>query len=483
MLTAPATTQDGYPPRLPVLSADVQAADEWTFRKYALTVGVLGTIGAVILAVAALLGEPIVGAIVAGLPFALLILWKPEIGLMLLAVYVSFETFVMIGSSTVTKLLGFYTLVALVPHLFMEARLKLREPSLWLSIGFAAWSLLSILAARYPEFAWAQEYRRVQMVGLFFLVVTALYTREQGKAFLWAVWVGSVLAAFAAFFLSPEQRGQVARATIGEMNINQHAKLLISGVFLAGFALSETRRLWRVLVILGLLLVFVGIVRTGSRSNYIAIAAGLMVATLVYRGLPLGRRLMLAAGGLSLIIVVVLAGSALGLFATGLWDRLEDLYRHGLAEGGRLHLWTIYAKMGVSHPFLGVGIGNAQIQVASYIGQYKVAHNDVLTHFAETGLAGLLLYLGFQIVVVYRAWKCGHPMLRAGLVGLWVAANVSSLANPSFDIKPFWIQMGACVIGGLLFVSAPAAATAGSPAPAADGPPAVPLGRARREPA
>jgi len=110
------------------------------------------------------------------------------------------------------------------------------------------------------------------------------------------------------------------------------------------------------------------------------------------------------------------------------------------------------------------------------------AHNDVLETLAETGVPGLLIYLAFLATVFTRLRRTVDPAMRAGLLGLLVAAFVASMGNPSIHGKEYWIQMSACVLGGLVFGKQNVARAGlsstrpGLPATAACGPPPLPTG-------
>lgn len=446
-------------------------AREWGPATYAKVLTLVLLPCAAIVGVGFAVGQPWTAGVIAAAPIALLVLWRPEIGVLVLALYVPFECFGRIGpSATLTKFLGIFTLVALAVHFL--ARRQVRQPAaLWLAIGFAGWSGLTIMVARNPDWAMVAWFTRIQMAGLFFLCLNACEKRPQTEAFLWSLFLGAVFAAVGAMFLTPapEYPGHpeiLVRATVGGQNINAHAKDLLPGLFLMPFLFARARRLVRLLVFVGLLVVLVGLVRTGSRSAYIGAYGGIIVGTLFWRGGTLGRRAGLAVGMTAGLAAFVAVGWATGLWATGLWDRLVDLWERGFESGGRLWMWGHAFRMGAEHPLLGVGIDQYRFELIQY-GRSSVTHNEVLTHFAEMGIPGLLLYLGFLAAVFAAALRVRDPWLRAGLAGLFVAANVASLGNPSSYSKHFWFQMAACALGGVLFAAedAPRPDRAAMPSP------------------
>ena len=460
-------------------------AREWGPATYAKVLTLVLLPYAVILGVGFAAGQPWTAGIIAAVPIALLVLWRPEIGVLLLALYTPFEYFGRIGpAATLTKFLGIFTLVALAVHFL--ARRQVRLPAaLWLAIGFAGWSGLTIMAAQNPDWAMLRWFTRIQVVGLFFVCLNACEKRPQAEAFLWALFLGAVFAAVGAMFLTPapEYPGQpeiMVRATVGGININNHARDLLPGLFLMPFLFARARRLVRLLVFVGLLVVLVGLVRTGSRSAYIAAYAGIVVGTLFWQGGTLGRRAGLAVGMTAGLAALVAVGWATGLWATGLWDRLVDLWERGFELGGRLWMWGHAFRMGAEHPLLGVGIDQFRFELLRY-GRRSPTHNEVLTQFAEMGIPGLLLYLGFLAAVFAMALRVRDRWLRAGLVGLFVAVNVASLANPASGVKHFWFYMAACALGGILF-GAPTEAADSSGQAAAGPPPPGPMRPERWEP-
>lgn len=83
----------------------------------------------------------------------------------------------------------------------------------------------------------------------------------------------------------------------------------------------------------------------------------------------------------------------------------------------RMVLWNYSAKMGISHPFTGVGAGNWKVVIPKYgvkaddaSGNYGMVyflrpHNDFLGYFAETGILGLIGFVGLIITGIYFGLK------------------------------------------------------------------------------
>ena len=78
--------------------ASPAAPVEWSVRKYLLVMIATAVTVALAVGLGALLGEPAIGLLAAGLPVGLLVAVRPEIGVFLIALYVPMETFGVIGA-------------------------------------------------------------------------------------------------------------------------------------------------------------------------------------------------------------------------------------------------------------------------------------------------------------------------------------------------------------------------------------------------
>ncbi len=426
---------------------------EWTLRTYVLVMVVAGVPAAIGVLIGVLVGEPRLGGVLAAVPFGLLILMKPEIGLYLFAAYLPFEGYSEIATGlNATRVLGIFVFVVMLVHAFGRGRVEVKVPGLWLALGFAVWSLLSIFGAQYPEASLDPLGTRFLSVGLLFLVINACLTEEQARTLFWVVFVSGIAAVFVPLVQThAASQEAIYRETVGGMDENSRAKILMGGLFLAPFLVRERSRWGWLVVIIGMLILSAGIIRTGSRSAYVAALVGLMVAILTWRGMHFGKRILLASAVMAALALFVFIGTELGLWEAALYGRIEEVQRSGLEVGHRLLKSKIALEAGLRHPMLGVGVGNYVAESLKHGTGVRAVHNDFLNHLAETGFPGLFLYVAFVLEVLRQAWRVAQPRLRACLIGLYTAAVVSSLANPSFMLKVFWLQMGLCILGGMVF--------------------------------
>jgi O-antigen ligase len=126
-------------------------------------------------------------------------------------------------------------------------------------------------------------------------------------------------------------------------------------------------------------LILYGIYLTDSRGTMLAVA----VVFTVYLWLTRGKLTALVFGGAGLI--------AMRMIKT----RFQDLAASGSSALGRIDAWYAGLHMFLSHPLLGVGVGN----FTDY--NYLTAHNSLVLVLAETGFIGYTLWLAF---VGYCFW-------------------------------------------------------------------------------
>jgi O-antigen ligase len=418
-----------------------------------------------------LAGNTLVGATVGILPLGVLILWRPEIGVFVFALYIPFSYFGVVAEETSgAKVLGLYTGLALIMHLVGRRHFEMRAVALWLAVAFVAWNLLSIFGARQVGFAWAELFTVFQMMFLLFVVVNACTNKEQVEAFLWCLFFGGVIAACGGFFLTPvagHAELSDVRLGLGGQDINQFAKEIMPAVFLAPYLASRAGRGLR-FVVLGMgLIVLVAIVMTGSRSAYFGAGVGIVVAVLTYRSLRWTSRVALLGGLAVALVAILFLGMAAGVFNFDfLLSRFTELQERGLFKvGSRGVLWSEAIRLGFEHPLLGVGSGNFIFWMADK-GYVKVAHNDYLNVLADTGFPGLVLFVGFLLASLGRAWRSAPPALRAGFIGLWIFQMIACMGNPSMHSKGFWLQAAGCIlVGSAMFTAKNAAPSAPAPLP------------------
>lgn len=123
---------------------------------------------------------------------------------------------------------------------------------------------------------------------------------------------------------------------------------------------------------------------------------------------------------------------------------------------GRIYVWEADKQMIIDHPVIGVGPGLWQ---KTYREHYKLkketqnlghSHNNLLQISSESGILGLIGFLGFSIFVICKSLKnyikTRNPYDLSILVGfisyLFLFGSVDYTWGNSSGIRIFWIVMG-----------------------------------------
>jgi putative inorganic carbon (HCO3(-)) transporter len=199
-----------------------------------------------------------------------------------------------------------------------------------------------------------------------------------------------------------------------------------------------------------------------SRGAWLSLAAAAAMLVLFWPRKVWHGALLLAVGA-----GLLLGGSQVGLVPASVTERItsfsedlrfgdvrgEDITDENYAVLERLAHWQAALGMAQDQPWLGVGFGNYEPAYADYAllnWPYPLghAHNYYLNLLAETGLVGLLAYVGLWTAVFWQTirvirrsdgWQRGVAL---GLFGVWTALTVHHLVDKLY-VNNIYIQLGA----------------------------------------
>jgi O-antigen ligase len=199
--------------------------------------------------------------------------------------------------------------------------------------------------------------------------------------------------------------------------------------------LSLEGSVWRVSAVV---LALAALLLSGSRAGLLALAAEMVIATVVLRRAALRRgqmRRMATAAGLALVAGVILfayvdpgwVAKKLGsvAYVNKTWG--EWASDRKMMASDAYHMWH-------EHPWLGVGLGDFETAYPRYQsfptdGWIDHAHNDYAEAAAETGLVGALLILATMALFLYLAFRNAAHLFgsNAGWVRLGAALGCCGL--------------------------------------------------------
>lgn len=261
----------------------------------------------------------------------------------------------------------------------------------------------------------------------------------------------SVLIGFASSGLDPAASAiDSATQTEGRLqggggDPNYLAAGLVPAIVLAGALVVQYRNgAARTGLAIAIAIVVAGLAATESRGGALAAMAAAVTALIVLRH---HRQHVLAA----LAVIATLAAVWFAAFP-GAWQRVTSIDGGG---NGRSDLWHVALRVAGDHPAAGIGLGNFETQARRYVrrpGQLTyvrlivdrphVAHNTYLQILAETGVVGLVLWLGAALGFLGVARRAGHALERVGEPDLAMLARALFIAQVAMLVALVFITDG-----------------------------------------
>ena len=232
---------------------------------------------------------------------------------------------------------------------------------------------------------------------------------------------------------------------------NDLATFLVTAMPLGFYFIHAGRGLrTRAFAAVGLIVMTVSFVRTGSRGGFIALIAVALFIVARYSAIPLGRRVFVTAA-----VAAIVVGTA----STQYWEQMgtivSDTDYNRTDESGRLPIWGRGIGYMLENPLFGVGPNNfptAEGTLSPYADRqqfgvgvrWNAAHNSYIQVGAELGIVGLALFVAFIASALVAAHRSRPPadagegprdrrlqlsqVLTASLIGFVVGAVFLSLA-------------------------------------------------------
>jgi O-antigen ligase len=240
------------------------------------------------------------------------------------------------------------------------------------------------------------------------------------------------------------------------------------------FVLARPSRAMRAVAGIAALLMITALIVGGTRGPWLAVLMAAVPYYMMLAASPAYRRPLLFSAGLGILVVV-----ALLLIPNPLVHVQFDLQKRLLGSkeiAARFYYWLMAIQMFKDHPIFGIGYGNFDIQFWDYVDAYQrqpqseyfryvlqetirgvrpgFVHNDHLQVLAESGLVGLVAWLGLwttllhQGLVAARRWL--HDQRRLLVVATFLASlicfGVDALTNFPFHVPVsgflFWVTVG-----------------------------------------
>ena len=364
-----------------------------------------------------------------------------------LAVFILFIPIGIIPSSVQSLLnrgLAVTALVAWIFNVLYKREEIYLSPTLLLMSIFLFWNIASLAWTKDFSLSLVLVQTYALRLGLFILLVPSLisnWKRVDGLMTVTSI-VGWLVIAATAY---PVLRGGYAtgeRLRVfgeNENSIGILAILGMTGVIWQAMKPGSSFKLIKYELAAIYLISTIGLIAmSGSRGSAISLGI-LLVAFCAWRPTR-------PWGIIGLLILVIGMLASVSIFSTTL-ERFAVTSDDTLL-GGREALWKGAWQLILDHFWLGIGIGNSPYAIAPYIRTlrsisqfaYTPIHNPVLVVWAETGLAGIAVYLGILASSVWAFIKIGLQMFSKKQVApdnLEKEMELPSTADSSDSCPPF----------------------------------------------
>ncbi len=208
-----------------------------------------------------------------------------------------------------------------------------------------------------------------------------------------------------------------------------------------------------------------------SRGGWLGTIAAVVVIVIL-----LGRRALFLSALSAIVLAIAFMATAPGAVVGEVQERFEQLVDQvqigdvrrvpvtdeNFAVIERMSHWQTAVAMWDEHPWIGVGIGNYNERFTEFavhpqfVESQGHAHNYYLHMLAETGVVGLLVYLGFLIAALavgWRAFKSPDRLARAlgiGAIGMTTALIVHNVFE---NLHVLNISMHMMLVWALAFIA------------------------------
>jgi O-antigen ligase len=293
---------------------------------------------------------------------------------------------------------------------------------------------------------WPNSREFIEFLPWFWIMFNVMQFPESRRAGLWALGIGCTLCALchiAGIGESMVSDGLENRSSVFGVNANElGVAYAIAVIALLGLWLLRPRTTSQWLLPFPMIIIIgIGMAKTGSRSSFLVLATGLWL--LLVLGKALGTRTARAVTTVMLGIVVILI---LWRIPTVL-ERFHEINPQNIGqENPRARMAPVLWEMYLRSPVYGLGPDNYQWELTRrampYLinhGKLIVSHNLVLLLLVETGIIGFLVFATGLSIPVAAAWKARlgrFGSLPLALLLPLVLAGIT-VCNPSHYMV-FW---------------------------------------------
>ena len=269
----------------------------------------------------------------------------------------------------------------------------------------------------HPQAAWFGSDRNwmlsyLQLVILAFLAEELLDDPKKNRIFIWVFSVAAVVSSIVAIqqgYIGEDIDTSIRTGGLSEGANSAGRYFVIGMIFFVHLRTTEQKPLLKILSSLGIVITFIGVFYTVSRTAMVLLftAIGLIILLNPRRKLNFPLIVLFIISILALTVLSDTVFRILGSIIPSISQGTDTI-------GLRYKLWDAGFRMWKDNPITGVGIGRYPYELPFYgtdiSAGYKhlVAHNTYIQLLSETGIVGLGIWLCAVIISVVNLWKASR---------------------------------------------------------------------------
>jgi probable O-glycosylation ligase (exosortase A-associated) len=330
---------------------------------------------------------------------------------------------------------------------------RLWIPTTVLLLALLSWVVLSIPTSIYPGNSYTLLSESFIKTVLMYIVIAGSVRGSRDIERLAFVYYLSATI-YAVVVLTRFDLGSGNAWRLGKLyyyDANDFATFAVSAMPIGlYFAHAGRRSMTRILCAIGLVLLTVGLVHSGSRGGFLAVLA--MGAYVVVRYTAIAVRWRVSAFA---VVALVFLAVASGEYWRQMATIGSDTDYNQTKESGRIQIWSRGIGYMLDNPLLGVGPNNfstaegtlspqATRQLFGGAGfRWNAAHNSFVQIGAELGIPGLLIFLAllvsaFAALIGSARQRRRNPAFRGRMLELRQALTASLIG---FVVGAFFLTL------------------------------------------
>lgn len=275
--------------------------------------------------------------------------------------------------------------------------------------GVAGWSfaligimLLMVALSQYPAYSWDVFWNRGVKFAAYGLCVAAFVSSPRNLRWFLVVFLlaffkmgleGLIGTITGSLIWQNQEIPRLHGSTPNYEHPNSFSGTQLGILPFLYFMYPLLPRFWRILALIQLLLCANVVLRTGSRTGYLAFVAAIMSFIWLAQK---RTRAVITVVLLALVVVPMLPSDYTGRFASTFEDNSEA--GADTSIGQRKEILEDATAVFLSHPF-GIGVGAFPLVRDKLFGRKQDTHNLYLEVATNLGIQGVLVFIGFVTAV------------------------------------------------------------------------------------